>query len=135
MTKKVEDKLQSKSLNELQVKITSATDQELVNEGGRTVVTILMQDDGKIMTSFLGDYNKEILKTFKRVNRLYFKKLYKELIKNNSKNEEKENTKKVKTDKNDKVAKVKADKVAKNDKVKTDKPAKAKATKTAKSAK
>lgn len=67
-------------LNELNLKITNAaTKSELINENGCTIVALLMQEDGKVLTSFLGDYNKEILKTLERVNKVYFKQLIKKL--------------------------------------------------------
>lgn len=70
---------QDVDLNELTFIVKNAQGHELINEKGSTVVGMLMQKDGKILTSFLGDYNKEILSTLKKVNHNYFKSLTKKL--------------------------------------------------------
>ena len=69
------------ALDELNLVIKNAGNTELINETGNTVVCLLMQEDGKVMSSFLGNYNKEILNTLQHVNKVYFKKLKKELLK------------------------------------------------------
>jgi len=78
--------MQTVSLNDISLVVkTVATNNELVNETGCTAVCLLMQEDGKIMTSFLGNYNKAILSNFERVNKMYFKELRKKLKLSNKK--------------------------------------------------
>ena len=81
--------LKTQNLSDLTLTVTSAGNTSLVNETGVTAVTILMQEDGKIMTSFLGNYSKDILNTLDHVIKTYFKKIKKQLLhpaKNKSEN-------------------------------------------------
>lgn len=81
------------SLDQLNLLVKNAGNTELLNETGNTVVCLLMQEDGKVMSSFLGNYNKEILNTLQHVNKVYFKKLKKELLKPKKVNTEKQKQK------------------------------------------
>ena len=51
-------------LSDLNLKVTNATNTELINEHGNTVVCLLMQEDGKVLTSFAeqGNYPCKINK-------------------------------------------------------------------------
>lgn len=66
-------------VNDLKVVVTNANG-EIINESGNTIVTMVMKEDGKIMTSFMGDYNKQILYNLQKVNAKYFKGLSKKLL-------------------------------------------------------
>ena len=70
----MEKEIITKNLNELNVVVTNYDNKELLNEHGTTLVSILLQDNGKIVTNFLGSYNDEILKTLEIVIKQYFKK-------------------------------------------------------------
>jgi glycosylphosphatidylinositol transamidase (GPIT) subunit GPI8 len=83
MIKKNKEKT-PKPVNDLSLKVFDSLNKELINENGCTVVCLLMQKDGNILTSFMGDYNKEILKTMQKVNKEYFKALIKKLYGKNS---------------------------------------------------
>ena len=97
MSKQKEPKQEPKviPLNSLNVVVKNATNTELVNEIGTTVVCLLMQEDGKIMTSFMGDYNKGILTTLEKVNARYFKSLKDHLLKKKKEKPVKTTNKKV----------------------------------------
>lgn len=69
------------SLSDLNILVTSAQGHELLNESGRTILTTLITDDMRIMSSFLGDYNKEMIRSLEHVNKIYFKRLKQELAK------------------------------------------------------
>ena len=71
----MEKEIITKNLNELNVVVTNYDNKELLNEHGTTLVSILLQDNGKIVTNFLGSYNDEILKTLEIVIKQYFKKV------------------------------------------------------------
>lgn len=98
-------------LNELNLKVINAGNVELINESGNTVMCYLMQDDGKVLTSFMGDYNKEIIKTLQRVTKIYFKSLKKQLFGKKKENKQVNNSKK-----EDKPNKVKNNKKLNNEK-------------------
>lgn len=72
--------LKTTPLNELSLKVTGRNEEVFIDEEGNTVVCLLMQQDGKVMTSFLGDYNKTILNTLDKVLRSYFKDIKKQLL-------------------------------------------------------
>lgn len=65
--------------NELNLKVTGINDQELINEDCCTCVNIIMQNDGRIQTSFLGAHNPEILNHLEKALKTYFKSLKKTL--------------------------------------------------------
>lgn len=117
MSKQKETKPEPKTipLNALNVVVKNATNSELINEVGTTVVCLLMQEDGKVMTSFMGDYNKGILTTLEKVNATYFKSLKNQLLKK-KKAEKPEQPKKEKSVK-DEVKSNKKPRVKKQEKV------------------
>ena len=79
------------SLNELNLKITQG-DKTLIDELCCTAVTVALNNDGEVFTSFVGNYNAEILKLLKNVHKTYYKNLLKKL-KNKQKEESSEKTK------------------------------------------
>ena len=62
-------------------KIFSKENEELVSEQACTVLTISLNNDGEIFTTFLGAYNKDILKLLKNTQKTYYKNLAKKLKK------------------------------------------------------
>lgn len=79
------------SLNELNLKITQG-DKTLIDELCCTAVTVALNNDGEVFTSFVGNYNAEILKLLKNVHKTYYKNLLKKL-KHKQKEEGSEKTK------------------------------------------
>ena len=67
--------------NDLTLKIFSKENEELVSEQACTVLTISLNNDGEIFTTFLGAYNKDILKLLKNTQKTYYKNLAKKLKK------------------------------------------------------
>lgn len=102
------------ALNELNILVTSAQGHELLNESGRTILTTLITDDMRIMSSFLGDYNKEMINSLKHVNKIYFKRLKQELAKKDR--EEKIELKKIAAEKKAKELAIKKAKQQKTEK-------------------
>lgn len=79
MEEKVENKPKYNTVNELKLKVTGAGEQELINEECCTCINIILQNDGKIQTSFLGAHNPEIIRNLERALKVYFKGLKKTL--------------------------------------------------------
>ena len=71
-----------KALNELNLKITN-NDKTLVDENCCTAITISLNNDGNVFTSFVGAYNPEIIKLLQKVQRRYYRNLIKKLKANN----------------------------------------------------
>lgn len=71
-----------KALNELNIKITN-NDKTLVDENCCTAITISLNNDGNVFTSFVGAYNPEIIKLLQKVQRRYYRNLIKKLKANN----------------------------------------------------
>ncbi len=71
-----------KALNELNIKITN-NDKTLVDENCCTAITISLNNEGNVFTSFVGAYNPEIIKLLQRVQRRYYRNLIKKLKANN----------------------------------------------------
>ena len=71
-----------KALNDLNIKIT-ITDKTLVDENCCTAITISLNNEGNVFTSFVGAYNPEIIKLLQRVQRRYYRNLIKKLKANN----------------------------------------------------
>lgn len=69
--------------NELTLKVVNNNEHELVNEKCCTVLTVSLNNNGEVFTSFLGAYNKEVLKLLKKAQLTYYKGLMKKL-KNNT---------------------------------------------------
>lgn len=79
MKEKTENKPKYNTINELKLKVTGAGKQELINEECCTCINIILQNDGKIQTSFLGAHNPEIIRNLERALKVYFKGLKKTL--------------------------------------------------------
>lgn len=73
-----------KALNELDLKISNQ-EKTLVEESCCTAITIALNNNGDVFTSFVGAYNPDIIKLLKKVQKTYFKGLVKKL---KNKNEE-----------------------------------------------
>ena len=71
-----------KALNELNIKITN-NDKTLVDENCCTAITISLNNDGNVFTSFVGAYNPEIIKLLQKVQRRYYRNLINKLKANN----------------------------------------------------
>lgn len=71
-----------KALNELNIKITN-NDKTLVDENCCTAITISLNNEGNVFTSFVGAYNPEIIKLLQKVQRKYYRNLIKKLKANN----------------------------------------------------
>lgn len=71
-----------KALNELNIKITN-NDKTLVDENCCTAITISLNNEGNVFTSFVGAYNPEIIKLLQKVQRRYYRNLIKKLKANN----------------------------------------------------
>ena len=65
--------------NDLRLTIKAEDKEFLVDEVCCTSINIIMKNDGKIMTSFLGVHNPEIMKTLERALKAYFKGIKKTL--------------------------------------------------------
>lgn len=73
------DELKYNTVNELNLKVTGARNQKLIDENCCTCINIILQNDGKIQTSFLGAHNPEIIKNLEHALKVYFKGLKKTL--------------------------------------------------------
>ena len=71
-----------KALNELNIKITN-NDKTLVDENCCTAITISLNNEGNVFTSFVGAYNPEIIKLLQKVQSRYYRNLIKKLKANN----------------------------------------------------
>ncbi|MDY5042128.1 MAG: hypothetical protein SPF07_04090 [Eubacteriales bacterium] len=71
-----------KALNELNIKITN-NDKTLVDENCCTAITISLNNEGNVFTSFVGAYNPAIIKLLQKVQRRYYRNLIKKLKANN----------------------------------------------------
>ena len=71
-----------KALNELNIKISN-NDKTLVDENCCTAITISLNNEGNVFTSFVGAYNPEIIKLLQKVQRRYYRNLIKKLKANN----------------------------------------------------
>lgn len=71
-----------KAHNELNIKITN-NDKTLVDENCCTAITISLNNEGNVFTSFVGAYNPEIIKLLQKVQRRYYRNLIKKLKANN----------------------------------------------------
>lgn len=71
-----------KALNELNIKITN-NDKTLVDENCCTAISISLNNEGNVFTSFVGAYNPEIIKLLQKVQRRYYRNLIKKLKANN----------------------------------------------------
>lgn len=71
-----------KTLNDLNLQVKK-DDEVLVSEGCCTALTICLNNDGDVFTSFVGAYNPEIIKLLRKVQKTYYKKLIKRLKKEN----------------------------------------------------
>ena len=71
-----------KALNELNIKITN-NDKTLVDENCCTAITISLNNEGNVFTSFVGAYNPEIINLLQKVQRRYYRNLIKKLKANN----------------------------------------------------
>lgn len=71
-----------KALNELNIKITN-NDKTLVDENCCTAITISLNNESNVFTSFVGAYNPEIIKLLQKVQRRYYRNLIKKLKANN----------------------------------------------------
>ena len=65
--------------NDLRLTIKAEEKEILVDEVCCTSINILMNNDGNVMTSFLGVHNPEIIKTLERALKAYFKGIKKTL--------------------------------------------------------
>ena len=71
-----------KALNELNIKITN-NNSVLVDENCCTAITISLNNEGNVFTSFVGAYNPEIIKLLQKVQSRYYRNLIKKLKANN----------------------------------------------------
>jgi len=67
-----------KALNELNIKITN-NNSVLVDENCCTAITISLNNEGNVFTSFVGAYNPDIIKLLKKVQHKYYRNLIKKL--------------------------------------------------------
>lgn len=65
--------------NSIVVKISNAGAETLIDEDCCTCINIILKNDGRIATSFLGCHNKYILKELTKAQKKYFKSLKKTL--------------------------------------------------------
>lgn len=65
--------------NDLRLTIKAEEKEILVDEVCCTSINIILKNDGKIMTSFLGAHNPEIIKNLEKTLKLYFKNIKKVL--------------------------------------------------------
>ena len=65
--------------NNIVVKISNAGAETLIDEDCCTCINIILKNDGRIATSFLGCHNKYILKELTKAQNKYFRKLKKTL--------------------------------------------------------
>ena len=72
-----------KTLNELNIKITKKKE-VLVEEDCCTALTISLNNNGDVFTSFVGAYNPEIIKLLKKVQKTYYKGIIKKLKQQNA---------------------------------------------------
>lgn len=72
-----------KTLNELNIKITK-NKEVLVEEDVCTALTISLNNNGDVFTSFVGAYNPEIIKLLKKVQKTYYKGIIKKLKQQNA---------------------------------------------------
>ena len=70
------------TINELKIKVSN-TQETLIDESCCTALTICLNNEGDVFTSFVGAYNPEIIKMLSKVQRTYFKNLIKKLKKQN----------------------------------------------------
>lgn len=73
--------------NNIIVKISNAGAETLIDEDCCTCINIILKNDGRIATSFLGCHNKYIIKQLQSAQNKYFRKLkktLKEQIKNST---------------------------------------------------
>lgn len=71
-----------KTSDNLNIKILNTEENKvLVEENCCTALTITLNKNGDVFTSFLGVYNDEILKTLKKVQKTYYKNLVTKLKK------------------------------------------------------
>lgn len=68
------------TLNDLNIKISN-NKEELINESCCTAITICINNEGNVLTSFVGAYNPEIIKMLNKVQKTYYKNLVKKLKK------------------------------------------------------
>lgn len=114
------------TINELNIKVTNVKE-TLIDETCCTALTICLNNEGDVFTSFVGAYNPEIIKMLGKVQRRYFKNLIKKLKKqnqevvNNITNGKVENTETIEEQKKEKVKKVHERDKKKTEKDKTDK--------------
>ena len=73
-----ENKQQFETDNDLLLTVKHGKD-VLVNENCCTCITIMLNNEGKIMTSFLGGHNPYILRQLEKAQKVYFKSLKKAL--------------------------------------------------------
>ena len=72
-----------KTLNDLNLQVIKDNNEVLVSEGCCTALTICLNNDGDVFTSFVGAYNPEIIKLLQKVQKSYYKKLIKRLKQEN----------------------------------------------------
>ena len=72
-----------KTLNDLNIQVIKDNKEVLVSEGCCTALTICLNNDGDVFTSFVGAYNPEIIKLLQKVQKNYYKKLIKRLKQEN----------------------------------------------------
>ena len=72
-----------KTLNELNIKITK-NKEVLVEEDVCTALTISLNNNGDVFTSFIRAYNPEIIKLLKKVQKTYYKGIIKKLKQQNA---------------------------------------------------
>lgn len=68
--------------NDLTLIIKNNENVEIVNEQCCTILTVSLNNSGDVYTTFLGAYNKDVLKLLEKSQRNYYKSLMKKL-KNN----------------------------------------------------
>ena len=99
------------TINELNIKVTNVKE-TLIDETCCTALTICLNNDGDVFTSFVGAYNPEIIKMLGKVQKRYFKNLIKKLktqnqeVVNNITSGKVENNETVEEPKKEKVKKV-----------------------------
>lgn len=76
------DKIETE--NELNFKVTNKGNETLVDENCCTLLTISLNNNGDVFTTFLGAYNKDILKLLKKTQKTYYSNLLKRLKQNNT---------------------------------------------------
>ena len=89
--------------NDICVKIAKIGAETLIDEDCCTCINIILKNDGRIATSFLGCHNKYIIKELQRAQNQYFKKL-KKTLKQELKNQNKTSEYKVEEIKEEKIS-------------------------------